>query len=52
METAVLILRLSVLCFVVGAVAFGYYLRTRNRWAWTIAVVLWIFGGLGVSLWF
>ena len=43
--------RLSILAFVLGAGVFVYYMRTRKRWTWAIAVTLMTLGGLGLSFW-
>lgn len=42
---------LSVALFILGFVLFVYYMRTRRRWAWEIAVAIMALGVFGISIW-
>lgn len=51
METFVAIARISIVLLILGVAAFIYYLRTRRRWAWSLAVFLLTLGVLGITMW-
>ena len=51
MEMFVIMVRGSIVSLILGVAVFAYYLRTRNRWAWTVAVALMTIGCLGLTMW-